>query len=258
MALLFKRRVLLALLTVIVLGMIAAAGCSAVPNRTAAPNPAVTENSGVPAGQSGLPGVNSETIADIVEKAGPAVVQINVEKKTSGYGSDPLDDPFFREFFGLAPRPQRERTVTGLGSGFVISQDGYILTNEHVISGADKITVSMEDNKDYPAVLTGADYDLDLALLKIKANQQLPMLQLGNSEKIAVGNWVIAIGNPFGFDHTVTVGVISAKGRPVPVQGRFYKNLLQTDAAINPGNSGGPLLNLQGEVVGINTAVAQA
>jgi len=259
MAALFRRRVLLTALTVIVAGMIIAAGCSFINNRPAVPDSSASESQGVSSAQSGIPGVNSETIADIVKKAGPAVVQINVEKKTTGYGSDPFfNDPFFRNFFGITPQPRRERTETGLGSGFIISKDGYVLTNEHVISGADKITVGMQDDKDYPAVLVGADYDLDLALLKIQANQDLPALKLGDSEKIEVGNWVIAIGNPYGFDHTVTVGVISAKGRPVPVEERYYKNLLQTDAAINPGNSGGPLLNLQGDVVGINTAVAQA
>jgi len=242
-------------------GMIVfAAGCSAFNNRDAGSGLSASENENSSNTQQGLPGVNSETIADIVKKAGPAVVQISVEKKTAGYSSDPFfNDPFFRNFFGTTPQPQRERTETGLGSGFIISGDGYILTNEHVISGADKITVTVQDeNKDYPASLIGADYDLDLAVLKIQVSQELPSLKLGDSEKIEVGNWVIAIGNPYGFDHTVTVGVISAKQRPVPVEGRYYKNLLQTDAAINPGNSGGPLLNLQGDVVGINTAVAQA
>nr|WP_092469954.1 trypsin-like peptidase domain-containing protein [Desulfotruncus arcticus] len=208
----------------------------------------------------GLPGVGAGTIADIVKNSGPAVVKISVEKQVSGSNYiDPLwNDPFFRNFFGT-PERQRPRTESGLGSGFIISKDGYILTNEHVIDGADEIMVTVQDDqKDYQAKLIGADYDLDLAILKIEKKGDLPYLKLGDSEKIEVGNWVIAIGNPFGFDHTVTVGVISAKGRPVPVEGRYYKNLLQTDAAINPGNSGGPLLNLKGEVVGINTAVAQA
>ncbi|WP_347488357.1 trypsin-like peptidase domain-containing protein [Desulfoscipio sp. XC116] len=204
------------------------------------------------------PGVSAGTIADIVKNTGPAVVKINVEIISQGTRNDPLwNDPFFRYFFGSpGQQPHRE---SGMGSGFIISSDGYILTNEHVISGADKITVLMQDSdKEYTASLVGADYDLDLAVLKIKAGNSLPYLKMGNSSGIKVGNWVIAIGNPFGFDHTVTVGVISAKGRPVPVEGRYYKNLLQTDAAINPGNSGGPLLDLRGEVIGINTAVAQA
>jgi len=261
MAALIRRVISLTVLAAFMAGMIMfAAGCSVFNNRAADSGLSASGNENRSSTQQGIPGVNSETIADIVKKAGPAVVQISVEKKTAGYNSDTFfNDPFFRNFFGATPRPQRERTETGLGSGFIISSDGYILTNEHVVSGADKITVTVQDdNKDYPATLIGADYDLDLALLKIRVNEELPSLKLGDSEKIEVGNWVIAIGNPYGFDHTVTVGVISAKERPVPVEGRYYKNLLQTDAAINPGNSGGPLLNLQGDVVGINTAVAQA
>ena len=205
-----------------------------------------------------LPGVKPGTIAEIVKHTGPAVVKVSVEKEAANRYSHPFaNDPFFRYFFG--DNNEQPRMETGLGSGFIISPDGYILTNEHVVSGADKITVTVQEGeKQYQARQVGGDYDLDLAVLKIEAGNDLPFLKLGDSEKIEVGNWVVAIGNPFGFDHTVTVGVISAKGRPVPVEGRYYKNLLQTDAAINPGNSGGPLLNLAGEVVGINTAVAQA
>ncbi|MHB1125761.1 MAG: S1C family serine protease [Bacillota bacterium] len=147
-----------------------------------------------------------------------------------------------------------------MGSGFVISKDGYILTNEHVVHGATDIEVTVVGfDKPFKAKVTGSDYDLDLALLKITAPSDLPYLNLGDSNETEVGNWVIAIGNPYGLDHTVTVGVISAKGRPVSVEDREYKNLLQTDASINPGNSGGPLLDLQGQVIGINTAInAQA
>ena len=205
-----------------------------------------------------LPGVKPGTIAEIVKNTGPAVVKVSVEKEAASRYSHPFaNDPFFRYFFG--GNDEQPRMETGLGSGFIISSDGYILTNEHVVSGADKITVTVQEGeKQYQARQVGGDYDLDLAVLKIEAGNDLPFLKLGDSEKIEVGNWVVAIGNPFGFDHTVTVGVISAKGRPVPVERRYYKNLLQTDAAINPGNSGGPLLNLAGEVVGINTAVAQA
>ncbi len=257
---LIKRIVLLTGLTALVAGIMFATGCSFFNNRAADSGLSASGNENAASAQQGIPGVNSGTIADIVKKTGPAVVQISVEKKTTSYHSDPFfNDPFFRDFFGTTPQPRSERTETGLGSGFIISNDGYILTNEHVISEADKITVTVQnENKDYPAKLVGADYDLDLAVLKIQVEQELPSLKFGDSERIEVGNWVIAIGNPYGFDHTVTVGVISAKGRPVPVEGRYYKNLLQTDAAINPGNSGGPLLDLQGDVVGINTAVAQA
>lgn len=202
------------------------------------------------------PGVGPETIADIVDRAGPAVVKIDTLVVSQDTRWDPFfNDPFFREFFGQQLVP-RQRLEPGLGSGFIISEDGYILTNEHVIDQAREIKVTVKGfGQPFPARVVGADYDLDLAVLKIEAPQKLPVLNLGDSDRVRVGDWVIAIGNPYGLDHTVTVGVISATGRPVTVEGRRYKNLLQTDASINPGNSGGPLLNLQGEVVGINTAV---
>ncbi|MGQ9532913.1 MAG: S1C family serine protease [Desulfotomaculales bacterium] len=202
------------------------------------------------------PGVGPETIADIVDRAGPAVVKIDTLVVSPDTRWDPFfNDPFFREFFGQQLVP-RQRLEPGLGSGFIISEDGYILTNEHVIDQAREIKVTVKGfEQPFPARVVGADYDLDLAVLKIEAPQKLPVLNLGDSDRVRVGDWVIAIGNPYGLDHTVTVGVISATGRPVTVEGRRYKNLLQTDASINPGNSGGPLLNLQGEVVGINTAV---
>jgi S1-C subfamily serine protease len=207
---------------------------------------------------AGAGGMNSETVADIVSSAGPAVVKIDTVT-TSSVQIDPFfNDPFFRQFFGGPFNKPQPREEHGLGTGFIISSDGYILTNDHVINGADKITVTVQGYKNpLQASVIGADYDLDLAVLKVQA-KNLPSLKLGDSNKIRVGNWVIAIGNPYGLDHTVTVGVISAKGRPVTVENRNYKNLLQTDASINPGNSGGPLLNLAGEVIGINTAVAQA
>nr|WP_152946410.1 trypsin-like peptidase domain-containing protein [Desulfofundulus thermobenzoicus] len=208
-----------------------------------------------------MPGVGPGTVADIVDKAGPAVVKIDTYTVSQGRRVDPFfDDPFFRQFFGspfgFQTQPREEH---GLGSGFIISQDGYILTNDHVVDGAQRVTVTIQGfDKPLPARVIGADYDLDLAVVKVDAGKPLSTLQMGDSDKVRVGEWVIAIGNPFGLDHTVTVGVISAKGRPVQVENRRYKNLLQTDASINPGNSGGPLLNLNGEVVGINTAVAQA
>ncbi len=209
-----------------------------------------------------LPGVGPNTIADIVAKAGPAVVKIETLVTTGTRQWDPFfSDPFFREFFGRDfVFPPATRVQRGLGSGFLITSDGYILTNEHVIEGAEEIQVTLTGRqKPYKARVVGSDRDLDLAVLKIDAGTGLPYLRLGDSDRVAVGNWVIAIGNPYGLDHTVTVGVISAKGRPVTVQDRSYRNLLQTDASINPGNSGGPLLNLSGEVIGINTAVnAQA
>lgn len=206
--------------------------------------------------------IGSNIIENIVEEAGDAVVKIETAVQTQGRSYNPFfDDPFFREFFGDSFRfEERHRVQQGLGSGFIISKDGYILTNNHVVQGATEVKVYLTSRKEpYPAEVVGADAELDLAVLKINAGQNLPLLKLGDSNKTKVGNWVIAIGNPYGLDHTVTVGVISAKGRPVVIDGTQYKDLIQTDASINPGNSGGPLLNLAGEVVGINTAInAQA
>jgi len=168
-----------------------------------------------------------------------------------------FNDPFFRQFFGnrIQQAPQYE---TGIGTGFIISQDGYILTNQHVIDGADQIAVKLSgSSKGVSARLVGQDYELDLAVLKIDGNSY-STLPLGDSDKMRVGDFVVAIGEPYGLDNTVTTGVVSAKGRPVTIQDRNYKNLIQTDAAINPGNSGGPLLNLSGQVIGINTAVNES
>lgn len=222
---------------------------------------AATESAGPAGVRTAYAQPNSDpgAIAGIVGSAGPAVVKIDVYKTVNGTAVDPFfNDPFFRQFFGSSfalPQPVK-REEHGLGSGFIISPDGYILTNEHVINGAQKIEVTIGEGKPVPARVAGSDYDLDLAVLKVDAGPSLPTLSMGDSDKIKVGNWVVAIGNPYGLDHTVTVGVVSAKSRPVQVENRSYKNLLQTDAAINPGNSGGPLLNLEGEVIGINTAVA--
>ncbi|MFZ5591226.1 MAG: trypsin-like peptidase domain-containing protein [Bacillota bacterium] len=225
------------------------------------PSQAQQESTSVQAPAVSVP-VGSNVIPDIVQRTSPAVVLIETtaEKKTR-LNYDPFfNDPFFREFFGgRLPFDSRTEVVRGMGSGFIISRDGYILTNEHVVSGADQIQVTIVGHdKPYKARIVGADHDLDLAVLKVDAGNNLPFLALGDSDKVRVGEWAIAIGNPHGLDHTVTVGVISAKGRPVSVQDRNYKNLLQTDASINPGNSGGPLLNLNGEVIGINTAVNAA
>ncbi len=220
----------------------------------AGPSTATTQ----PAAVSPANPVGTGLIADIVEKTSPAVVMIQTTVESRDRFFDPFfNDPFFRDFFGnRIPRGLGPRYTTGMGSGFIISKDGYILTNEHVISGAAKIEVTMTGKKPVPAKLVGSDFELDLAVLKINAEGDLPVLELGDSDAVRVGEWAIAIGNPQGLDHTVTVGVISAKGRPIAVQDRQYKNLLQTDASINPGNSGGPLLNMKGQVVGINTAVS--
>jgi serine protease Do len=210
---------------------------------------------------------SSKAFVNVVKKAKPAVVHIRVEKTTSGgqQRGQEYDEifkhPFFEQFFGpyyrhQQPRQpqQRERKQRGQGSGFIISKDGYILTNNHVIEDADVIKVSLSDNREFDARLIGADPLSDVALLKIDAPKNLPVVVLGDSDALEVGEWVIAIGNPFGLSQTVTVGVVSAKGRS-SVGINQYENFIQTDAAINPGNSGGPLINGRGEVVGINTAL---
>ena len=199
---------------------------------------------------------NSNLIADIIEEYGESVVNIETKVVTSSAGNPFFNDPFFRQFFGNGGEAQ-EYVQSGLGTGFVISEDGYIVTNQHVIENATEITVVMDGNEEsYTAEVIGEDHDLDLAVIKINADKKLKPLKLGDSSDIRVGEWVTAVGNPYGLDHTVTVGVISALGRPITIEDRNYRNLIQTDSAINPGNSGGPLINLDGEVVGINTAVS--
>lgn len=204
---------------------------------------------------SGQIKIGPSDITQTVKKVSPAVVYI--ESYMEVQNENPFfQDPFFRQFFGDNYQyPQQERSK-GFGSGFIFDKSGLIITNEHVISNASEINVIIDGfDKPVRAKVIGFDRELDLAVLKVDVKKDLPVIKLGDSAKAEVGNWVIAIGNPYGLDHTVTVGVISAKGRPVTISNRLYKNLLQTDAAINPGNSGGPLLNTAGEVIGINTAV---
>ncbi|MEX2460061.1 MAG: trypsin-like peptidase domain-containing protein [Paenibacillaceae bacterium] len=230
------------------------------------------------AASSAIDVVRPNNIAQIVENSSPAVVKIEtlVKPRTrqSQSGGSLFDDPIFRQFFGgddgssnQQTQPQRDSSDSkalqplGMGSGFIFEKSGYILTNEHVIDGSDEIQVTVQGyDKPFTAKLLGNSYDLDLAVLKIVGTKDFNILPLGNVENTSVGDWVIAIGNPYGFEHTVTVGVLSAKERPIDIpdtQGtRNYKHLLQTDASINPGNSGGPLLNINGEVIGINTAVS--
>jgi len=198
--------------------------------------------------------VGPTDIADMVEMVSPSVVNVESSRHVSGSNYF-YNQPFFEEFFG----DTNSNVENSIGTGFVISKDGHIATNQHVIDEADDILVNLNDGRKLKAVVVGQDYEMDLAILKIEPEDDLIPLQIGDSDKLRVGEWVIAIGNPYGLDHTVTVGVVSAKGRPMQIENRIYKDLIQTDAAINPGNSGGPLLNTKGEVVGINTAVnAQA
>ena len=190
---------------------------------------------------SAMPYIGPETIADTVAAAGPAVVKIETEVTTE-VDNPFFDDPFFRQFFGQDFSQQQTEVQQGIGSGFLVSSDGYLLTNEHVIDGATSIMVTIiGQSQPVSAQVVQSDQDLDLAVLKVNAGSNLPYLKLGDSDNIRVGDWAIAIGNPYGLDHTVTAGVISAKGRPITVGDHDYPNLLQTDASINPGNSGGPL-----------------
>ncbi len=204
---------------------------------------------------------SSKAFVHVVKQAKPAVVHIKVEKTTQGggYGQLPeelFNHPFFEQFFGPQFRqmPRREFKQRGQGSGFIISKDGFILTNNHVVEEADTIKVVLGDNREFEAKVIGTDPQTDVALLKIEDPKNLPVLPLGDSSRLEVGEWVIAIGNPFGLSQTVTVGVVSATGRS-SVGISEYEDFIQTDAAINPGNSGGPLINAHGEVVGINTAL---
>ena len=201
----------------------------------------------------------------VAEKVSPAVVNIRAEKMVKGgsfYEFFPFDD-FFRRFFGEVPerRPATQKSQS-LGSGFIFRKDGYILTNNHVVSGADNISVKLPDGTQHQAEVVGLDKDTDIAVLKIDVDEELPAAEFGDSDPLRVGEWVMAIGNPFpdlGLDRTVTVGVVSAKGRGNlnfgPEDTPQYQNYIQTDASINPGNSGGPLVNIHGEVVGINSAI---
>lgn len=216
---------------------------------------------------------------DVASKIGKAVVSISTEQtakiggaprirrysfRRSPFGGD-FNDDFFNRFFGqdfFGNLPEREFKQRGLGSGVIIDKEGYILTNEHVVQGADKITVTLPDGRELKGTVKGTDPRSDLAVVKIKADN-LPVAKLGDSENLKIGQWAIAIGNPFGYaihspEPTVTVGVISALHRSLPgisSRDRDYSDLIQTDAAINPGNSGGPLVNLSGEIIGINVAI---
>ena len=198
-------------------------------------------------------------VADIVEKVGPSVVYVDtLSYKTYRNPLSPFfNDPFFRDFFDIFPQPEERRIPQkGLGSGFIFRSDGYILTNEHVIQGAEQIKVTLKDGREFDGKVIGSDPLTDIAIIKVDATD-LPALPLGDSDRARVGEWMIAIGNPYGLSHTVTVGVLSAKGRPIYSgdSGREYENFLQTDAAINPGNSGGALLDADGNPLGIVTAI---
>lgn len=200
--------------------------------------------------------LGNDAIPDAVELARPAVVNIDIK----AYEKNPMseffgEDPFFRRFFGdefqSEPVPRE-----GKGSGVIISKDGLVITNHHVIQNATEINVTMVDGRVFRGKVKGSDRNLDIALVQIKSDKPLPVVHIGDSKKLRLGETVIAIGNPFGFTQTVTAGIVSALGRDIEAEeGKVLVNLIQTDAAINRGNSGGPLINLKGEVIGINTAI---
>ena len=198
----------------------------------------------------------SDTFAKVSARVQAGVVAVSTERivaSASPFRGLPFDDPVFRRFFRV-PQRQRERRTQGLGSGVIISTDGYVLTNNHVVEGADRIVIDLTDGRSYDARIVGTDEKSDVAVLKVDTDETLPIVPIGDSDKLKVGQWVLAIGNPFGLQHTVTYGIVSAVGR-----GNMgiadVEDFIQTDAAINPGNSGGALVNLRGELVGINTAI---
>ncbi|MFM6190884.1 HhoA/HhoB/HtrA family serine endopeptidase [Planktothrix sp.] len=214
----------------------------------------------IPQNVAAIPNPNSvgNFVSAAVNRVGPAVVRIDTERTVSAKIPDPFfDDPFFRRFFGEGmPQFPQEYQQRGQGSGFIVDSSGIILTNSHVVKGADKVTVTLRDGRQFQGEVRGSDDPSDLAVVKINGNN-LPVAPLGNSSEVQVGDWAIALGNPLGLDNTVTLGIVSTLNRPSSQVGIPDKRLdfIQTDAAINPGNSGGPLLNDRGEVIGINTAI---
>ncbi|MBI4594059.1 MAG: Do family serine endopeptidase [Candidatus Rokubacteria bacterium] len=218
---------------------------------------------GVPAATGGADALQSAFVS-VAERVRPAVVHVGtVQVARARRPPTPpgpgTDDPFFKDFFDQffgrrGPGPGGEFHQPGLGSGVIVDRRGYVLTNFHVIKGADAVTVRLSSKREYRGKIVGADPKTDLAVVRFDPDSELTVAALGNSDALRVGEWAIAIGNPFGLDQTVTVGVVSATGR-ADVGIASYENFIQTDASINPGNSGGPLVNLRGEVIGINTAI---
>lgn len=239
-------------LSVLLVGSLATlVGTQMVPGKSFAPQPSVAQL----AAPRLAPG-DQNFIARAVEKVGPAVVRIDASRTVRSRTPAVFNDPFFREFFGGEIPQSRTRVERGTGSGFIISNDGLILTNSHVVNGADSVTVLLKDGRTLKGKVLGQDSLTDVAVVKIQANN-LPVAQMGDSDQLRPGEWAIAIGNPLGLDNTVTAGIISATGRTSGDIGVPDKRVgfIQTDAAINPGNSGGPLLNQFGQVVGMNTAI---
>jgi Do/DeqQ family serine protease len=229
---------------------------SAIVESPAAASPQLADTSSL------LTGADRNFITQVVDKVGPAVVRINSSTTvaTRQPSGDEFDDPFFRRFFGnqmpQQTQPEDREVKRGTGSGFIINNNGQILTNAHVVAGATSVTVTLKDGRTVKGKVKGIDKVTDVAIVEV-AEKNLPSIQLGNSDALKPGEWAIAIGNPLGLDNTVTAGIISATGRSSSDIGASGKrvNYIQTDAAINPGNSGGPLLNSAGQVIGMNTAI---
>ncbi len=232
------------------------------PSNPSANNPAAISAATLPgttSNQSSQPsavpnGLNF--IADVARQVSPAVVKINSSRTVASQGGNSFNNPQLRQFFGFPPPEQGRQVERGSGSGFIVNANGRILTNAHVVDGADKVSVILNDGRRFDGKVLGSDPVTDLAVVQVEATN-LPTVSIGNSDQLQPGEWAIAIGNPLGLDHTVTKGIISAIGRSSSDIGEGNKRIdfIQTDAAINPGNSGGPLLNAKGEVIGINTAI---
>ncbi|TAF07704.1 MAG: PDZ domain-containing protein [Nostocales cyanobacterium] len=240
----------------IVLGVVLTVSCLQVLPSQAEPAPdtAVTQKTSPAVDAIG----SSSFVTAAVNRVGSAVVRIDTEKTITRRVDPVMEDPFFRRFFGESfPQMSPTEQLRGLGSGFILDKSGIILTNAHVVDQADKVTVRLKDGRTFKGKVKGIDEVTDLAVVKINAGNDLPVAPLGSSRNVQVGDWAIAVGNPLGFDNTVTLGIVSTLKRSSAQVGISDKRLdfIQTDAAINPGNSGGPLLNGQGEVIGINTAI---
>lgn len=244
-------------LTSFVIGMMISSGLKITPDTTA-----IEKDSAE--GGGGSPINNSQVFVNLAEKLMPATVNISttkiVKRRKRSYHQPFREGDPFRDFFGdeffdrfFGQMPQRDYKLRSLGSGFIIDEEGYIITNNHVIEEADEIKVRLSDKEEYDAKIIGKDIKTDIALIKIDPPNGLPFVKLGDSDELRVGEWVMAIGNPFGLNQTVTVGIVSALWRKIGAGP--YENFIQTDAAINQGNSGGPLFNTHGEVVGVNTAI---
>jgi len=239
----------------IFLGVVLTLNCLQVLPSQAEPAPSVLTRPS----KSPIAAIGTENfVTQAVKRVGPAVVRIDTEKTITRRVDPVLEDPIFRRFFGEGfPQQSPTEQLRGLGSGFIIDKSGLVLTNAHVVDQADKVTVRLKDGRTFEGKVKGIDEVTDLAVVKINAGNNLPIAPLGASDSLHVGDWAIAVGNPLGFDNTVTLGIISTLKRSSAQVGITDKRLefIQTDAAINPGNSGGPLLNSLGEVIGINTAI---